>query len=123
MVPDPKTYSTVSNADGFYELRWLDATDVYNSAGYKIAGYLATASPNALKYANIRIVADGFVQGEDNVPRVPLVTEEGLYWGRRLLRAFARYSEEDIQEKEDLSLPSLEGNTITGIDIVLDRVD
>ena len=114
LVPDPETYSTVSSADGSYEFQCLDPTDFY-----KTGGYLVTASPRALRYVNIEVEADGFVQGKENVPRVPLVSEQGLDWGRRLMRAFARYSEEDLREKEDLSLPSLQGNIITGIDIVL----
>ena len=109
------TRSTLSDADGFYELQWLEPSTDY----YRLAGFLYGGNPINLRWVNIRVEVDGFVQGKENVPRVPLVSEQGLDWGRRLMRAFARYSEEDLREKEDLSLPSLQGNIITGIDIVL----
>jgi len=108
------TRSTLSDADGFYELHGLEPTDNF----YRIAGYLVTGSRGALRYVNLRVEADGFVQSKEDVPRVPLVTEEGLYWGRRFIRAFARFSKEDHPEKQGI-LPSIEGNTITGIDVVL----
>ena len=66
------------------------------------------------------VEADGLVQDEDDMPRVPLVTEEGLRRVRRFLKAAARlYPHEDVRERPRFPLPSLEGNTITGIDIVL----
>jgi len=108
------TRSTLSDAGGFYELQGLESTHFF-----KIFGYLGGGAPFILRWVTIRVEADGFVQGKDNVPKVPLLTEDGLHWGRRFLKAVARYSEEDLREKEDLALPSLEGNTITGIDIVL----
>ena len=109
------TRSTLSDADGFYELQWLEPSMNY----YRLAGFLYGGNPINLRWVNIRVEADGSVQGKDNVPKVPLVSEQGLDWGRRFMRVLVRHSEEDLREKEDLPLPFLQGNTITGIDIVL----
>lgn len=106
--------TTVSNADGFYELPCLESTD-----SFRIMRYLVNGGSWRLRHVNIRVEADGFVQAKEDMLGVPLLTEEGLDRGRRFMKALARYSEEDLREKEDLSLPSLQGNTITGIDIVL----
>lgn len=124
-LAETKTRSAVSDADGFYELRGLVPTDFWETAGY-----LVMANAGQLQKVDIRVQADGFVQSKENRPRVPLVTEEGLYWGRRFLRVLQRFEEDlreegclreiELREKEDLSLPSIEGNTITGIDVVLE---
>ncbi len=80
------------------------------------------ANPRHLNCFDIRVEADGFVQGKENVPRVPLVTEELLGPARRLLKALNQLVvEQDLREKEDIPLPASHGNTITGIDIVLDQ--
>ena len=111
------TRTTLSDAEGFYELQGLEPDTDF----YRVAGYLRGGNPAGRRWVSIRAEADGFVQGKEDVPRVLLVTEESLYWARRFLQACARvYPEEDIHEKDDLYLPSLQGNTITGIDIVLD---
>ena len=61
----------------------------------------------------------------ENVPKVPLVTEELLIPARRLLWIFLNASEDLTEQKKqefrERETPSSKGNTITGIDIVLDR--
>ena len=58
------------------------------------------------------------------MPRVPLLAEEQLYWARRFLSAYNQLcrgiGEAEHLEKEGLRFPASQGNTITGIDIVLD---
>ena len=117
----PKTYSTVSNADGSYQLPGLEPTHVH-----LVAGYLNGGSSKNLQRFDICVEADGLVQANENVPRVPLVAEEQLDLARRLLKAFSQLatrlgSDDKIGEKEGrASFPSSHGNAITGIDIVLD---
>ena len=66
------------------------------------------------------------MQGKENIPNLWLVAEEELDLGRRFLRAWseaaARHDKDhEIGEKEGrASFPSIQGNTITGIDVVLD---
>jgi len=113
----PATYSAITDQDGFYELQDLEPTDFYGTFAY-----LATGSPGALARVNISVEADGFAQ-EGSAQEVPLVTEDGLYWGRRILRAYERQVEGEPIEKEGLALPSRQGNVIAGVDIVLTRAD
>ena len=115
-----RTYSTVSNADGSYELQGLEPTDLT-----RITAYLYRASPRALDYVTIHVEADGFAQGKESVPKVPLLTEALLCPARCLLKAESqravRNGGAELREKDGLSIPSSHGNTITGIDIVLKK--
>ena len=114
--------STISKADGSYELRELKPSDIY-----KIAVSLAGGSLGDIAQIDVRAQADGFLQDMENVPRVPLVTMDILGPARRLLKAMSetiqRATNTELREKEGVSLPSSQGNTITGIDIVLKRVN
>jgi len=122
---DPRTYSTVSDADGYYELHNIDHLNLW-----RIAGFLNGGDPTAdlgSFYFVVRVEADGFVQDRENVPRFPLVTENLLDAARCLLKAMnqleTRWSGiSKLREKDGLpALPASQGNTIPGIDIVLDR--
>ena len=122
----PRTVSTVSRADGSYELSGLDPPNLI-----ALTRYLANGSPgDELGYGfflDITIRTDGFGLSKDDVTRVPLVTEELLYLARRLFKAHTkvvrRTGGEEIQEKQDFPypFPSSHGNTITDIDIVLEH--
>jgi len=112
-------YSTGSDADGFYELQGMNPHNWYHLAGHLAGG-------KALRqHVDIRVEADGFEQAKESTPRVPLVTEDVLILASRLLKIFNRWSKNAGRpvhpEKQGLTFPSSKGNTITGIDIVLDR--
>ena len=117
---DPRTWSAISKADGSYELQELEPANLYRIAGYLSGGYL-----RALNCVDIHVKADGFVQDKEDVPRVPLVTEELLGPARRLLKAESQMATRnggpELREKDGLSFPASHGNTITGVDIVLKK--
>ncbi|MFH0793092.1 MAG: carboxypeptidase-like regulatory domain-containing protein [bacterium] len=122
-----------SRPDGSYELAGIEPPDVYHTAGYLNGGDpLAAQCPFFL---DVRVSADGFVQGNENVPRVPLVTGEladaARRFGKSLSAAAARFGEKEFRsgekewfrEKEGVLLPSSRGNTITDVNIVLDQTE
>lgn len=121
----PDTVSHISNADGSYELKWFVPPNIYRTAGYLNGGSL-NAPGSLYTCVEICVEADGFIQDKKNVPRVPLVTKELLDPARRLLKIMSQLNSKkgypELREKDDLSLPSSKGNTITGIDIVLKKV-
>jgi len=120
----PASYTTLSRADGSYQLPGLEPPNIYRIAGYLNGGTFLNLRP-----FDIHVEAAGFVQPKENVPRVPLVTGEQLDRARRLLEAFSQMatrsgSDDKIGEKEGrASFPSSQGNAITGIDIVLNPAD
>jgi hypothetical protein len=124
---DPRTVSTVSKADGLYELSGIDPANLI-----ALTRYLANGSPgDELGYGffvDIIARADDFVQSNNKAKRVPLVTEEILYRARRFFKAYSqvvrRTGGKETQEKQDLPYPfsSSHGNTITGIDIVVEQI-
>lgn len=76
---------------------------------------------------DIRVEKDGFEQRR--VPRVPLVTERLLGRARRILRMkveslpfLSAPEKEAYLSKAAVDLPTSRGETILGIDIVLERV-
>ena len=119
----PNTVSTVSGADGRYELEGLNPPDIW-----RIGGYLNGGDPTLdlhSFYLVVRAEASGFMQPEDSLPRLPLVTAERLHTVRRGIAAVSQTAvrlgfELGFSEKEGLPpFPSSHGNTITDIDIVL----
>jgi hypothetical protein len=118
----PRTYSSVSNADGSYELQGIEPTNFWH-----ILRYLVEPNPGQLSYVDIRVEAPGFVQSSENVPRVTLITEEWLNLARHFLEAYARVAQKTgtpvPRENEGLFFPSSQGNTISAGDIVVKRAD
>ncbi|KPK83146.1 MAG: hypothetical protein AMJ81_08530 [Phycisphaerae bacterium SM23_33] len=114
---ESRSVSTVSRADGSYELRGLVPPDVLPTArrlnegnGYSI-------------YHVVRVEADGFEQGK---ARVLPVTKELHDAARRLLMAWKAQEirtkgSSKIRAKDGLPVPSSTGNTITNVDVVLAR--
>lgn len=119
----PNTVSTVSDADGSYELKGLNPPDLW-----RIGGYLNGGDP-ALDLHSfclvVRAEASGFVQPEDSLPRLPLVTAERLHAVRRGMAAMSQTAtrlglELGFREKEGLPpFPPSHGNTIADVDITL----
>lgn len=111
---------TVSSADGFYELQGFGAPNVY-----WMARYLCGDDQLSGFYVEIHVKAAGFVQSKENVPRVPLVSEELLVPARRVMKWLISksefLSEQEKQEFRERETPSSHGNTITGINIVLKK--
>lgn len=119
-------FSMVTDADGTYELRGFIPPSVYRIASYLGGGDPTEGGLNPKPFfVELRAEADGFVQDEKNVPEVPLVPETLLRPARRLMEIMIRHSEHlSEQEKRDFqerAMPTTHGNTIEGIDIVLDR--
>lgn len=81
----------LSGTDGSYELRGFVPLDVYRITGYLVGGDPTESGLNPF-YVKVYVDADGFVQGKENVPKVPLVTEELLGPARRLLKAMSQMS-------------------------------
>ncbi len=126
----PKTVSTESRADGSYELSGFNQPNIIALTRYLAKGHPGNELGHGF-FVDITVRADGSVQ--DNVQRVPLVTEDLLYLARRMFKAFSlvtqRTGGKEVREKQDLPYPfpssyaSKYGNTITGIDIVLKQSD
>ncbi len=120
----------VSGADGSYELKGLVPRDILSIAGY-LAGGDPTENGQYPFSVLIYVKADGFVQEKAQRPCVPLVTEELVGPARRLLNVMWQVKlkslgdqERKVEEKKKINwraLPSSQGNTITGIDIVLKK--
>ncbi len=112
-------FSSVSDADGFYELQGMGPHNWYHLAGHLAGG------KGLRDRVDVRVQADGFEQAKENTPRVPLVTEDVLILARRLLKIFNRWSKNAGNpvhpEIVGLTFPESKGNVITGIDIVLHR--
>jgi hypothetical protein len=111
-------YSTVSDANGYYEFRGLTPEDVYRIAG--------AGDTSGLKSLEIRTEVDGFRPG---MVRVPLVSEDLLKPAQRLYKPleplYLKWGEGKGKnlpksKRPELTLPSSKGSRITGIDIVLD---
>ncbi|NLZ03788.1 MAG: carboxypeptidase regulatory-like domain-containing protein [Phycisphaerae bacterium] len=119
----PETRGAVSGANGFYVLTGFEPVNLYRVAGYLNGGSLD--APGALQtQVEIRVQAEGFRQDPANVPRVPLIAETQLVPGLRLWKALAQHAAtmgdaERWNEPQECPLPASRGNTITGIDIVL----
>ena len=85
------TRSTLSDADGFYELQWLEPSTDY----YRLAGSLYGGNPINLRWVNIRVEVDGLVQGKaqrkagmeeakgGRFVEIYFAMQSSLYMGRR----------------------------------------
>jgi hypothetical protein len=117
--------TTVSDANGSYELKGFEPVNLYRVAGYLNGGSLD--APGALyTQVEIRVAAEGFKQTRENMPRVPLLTETQLVPGRRLWMALSGLAKtmddgDGWQKMKERPLPSSRGSTITDVDIVLDQ--
>lgn len=128
-----KTVVTASNADGSYELQGFIPPNLYRIAGYLLGGDpLEGGLSSEHFYVEISVEADGFVQDKKDVPRVPLVTEELLVPACRLKEIMLQAAERSNSKEKELQdarqfrikdFPSSKGNTITGIDIILEKAE
>jgi len=130
----PATRFAVSAADGSYEMRGFVPFHVWDIVKYLAGSDMIPDGHyfhNYSFYSEVFVEADGFVQHKKNVPRVPIVSEDMLDAARRFgkilnqMAAIVNEMEpqreiEPWREKQDLSPPASHGNSITGIDIVLD---
>ena len=114
---------TVSDANGSYALKGFEPVSFWRVGGYLHGGSLD--APGAFRtQVEIRVVAEGFQQSKDNVPRVPLIAEAQLVPARRLWKTMSRLARtagkgEHLPEIKDRQLPSSRGSAITQVDIVL----
>lgn len=126
-----KEISTVSDADGSYELNGFDPSDLFRTACY-LAG---VANELALERVDVRVQADGYVQNEANAPRVPLVTEVLRGPARSLCNAMLQMPKAagfpqpptpsangEEQKATGVPFPDSKGSIITDINITLERV-
>ncbi len=124
--PKPNVVTTLSGADGSYELQGLNPPNIRNTAGYLAGGDGTGEQGLASFYLVVRVDAEGFIQSRENIPRIPVVSEELAVSARRFLKALNRLQARheggsEIREKEGVGpLPASQGNVITGIDVVLD---
>lgn len=121
----PDTREGISDANGFYVLTGFEPLNLYRVAGYLNGGSLDAIGALQTQ-VEIRVQAEGFRQDPSNVPRVPLIAEAQLIPGRRLWKALAQFAAAQgdgrlWQEPQGRPLPTSRGNTITGIDIVLNH--
>ena len=110
--------SALSDEVGVYELQGFMPMPVYELAGHLRTRYLT-------RHIEVRAEAAGYIQSANRVPKIPPVPPELIPPARRLMYFFLLYSGKEIykpiQERDDL--PAGNGNTITGVDIVMDRLD
>jgi hypothetical protein len=123
----PPTFSAVSDADGVYVYEGLSPVHLYRIAGYLNGGSLE--SPGSLyTRLEIRVEAEGYTQAKSDIPRVPLITENLLAPARRfhqLLGIVSKRVDPDRvwEQKPGVYLPESRGDTIIGIDLVMQPVD
>ncbi len=123
----PHVVTALSGTDGSYELQGLNPPSIRNAAGYLAGGDGTGELGQASFYLLVRVDAEGFLQSRENIPRIPVVSEELLASSRRFLKALNRLQTRfeggsEIREKEGVGpLPASQGNVITGIDVVLDQ--
>jgi hypothetical protein len=123
---------SVSDDNGFYELRGLPPADLYRVAGYLMGGDpLEGGVSRSPFYVEVRVEARNYAQDSSTIPRVPAVSEELLLAARRLKEAmlqspWERNATPKEQEETDRAmkfnpkdLPEVRGSVISGIDIVL----
>ena len=114
------TWTAHTDADGRYELHGMDPMHWHHVAAALVNG-------RARDNVDIRVEARGFVQRKEDAPEVPLLPEDAVCLGRRWLailnQAQQRLGNIQLAEKEGWTLPAATGNTITGIDIVLQPME
>lgn len=107
--------SAVSDRDGSYELRGLIPANAWEAAPFMTGG-----SGYAHDKYNIHAELEGYVMAEVKIPIVP---EEVRTAAQRLMRILLERGGQEgkarLAAMKPASLPSCQGNTITGIDFVL----
>ena len=123
----PQVVKTISANDGSYELKGLIPPNIRQTAGY-LNGGNPQANEGSSFFLDILANAKGFEQPKENIPRIPLVSEDLLISARRYHKVLYDYvcsihdanrSPKDYEEKQNLNLPAGTGSIITGIDIIL----
>lgn len=118
---------TQTDAEGFYEFKDLIPLNLYVMVKCSFIGNGNNRELYWPKFYEIHVEADGYTQDSNNIPKIPPISENLMIPTRRLFSLViptAALSEEDkskISERSDI--PRSEGNTIKGIDIVVNRVD
>ncbi|OQA02718.1 MAG: hypothetical protein BWY69_00902 [Planctomycetes bacterium ADurb.Bin401] len=125
----PQVVKTTSANDGSYELKGFIPPGIRQTAGYLNGG-----NPQANEGSSFFLVivadANAFIQPKENIPRIPLVSEELLIAARRYHKVLYDYvcslqdpnrPAKNYEEKPNLNLPPSVGNTINVPDIVLIR--
>jgi hypothetical protein len=123
---------SVSDDNGFYELRGFPPPNLYRVARYLMGGDPTEGGDSTDPfYVEVRVEARNYVQDSSTVPRVPAVSEELLLAARRLKEAmlqspWERNATPKEQEETDRArkfnprdLPKVRGSVISGIDVVL----
>jgi hypothetical protein len=120
----PTRYA-VSGNDGFYELNDLAPPDISDIAAYLKGRDPIYFSQNPF-YLYVLAEAEGFQRGTKYAAHVPLITENLLKPARRIEKVMTAF--ETIRDGhatpnlQELPLPASRSNTITGIDIVLEKI-
>lgn len=130
--PSPNR-STVSDANGFYELRGFRPFPLMKVAGYLGSDHRKPPVEDESEcphhcYVDLHVEAKGFLQDKSSIPRIPMLTEDLVRMGRPLLNLLNQVWARDkqpvrLEKKENGPLPTMRGNTITGVDIVLQAAD
>lgn len=121
----PTRYA-VSGSDGSYELVDLAPPDISD-----IAAYLRGRDPAHFSmtpfYLYVNADAEGFQKGAKYAAHIPLITEELIKPARRIEKVMTAL--ESVRDghatpnMQELPLPASQSNTITGIDIVLEKIE
>ncbi len=123
---EPKTVTSYSDSNGFYVLQGLAPPDIWRSAGY-LNGGNPTLDLHSF-YLSVHVESNGFIQKNENVPRIPLVTENLLCKARHLLRILNELETRtkgtsEIAEKGGLVFPNSQGDLIPGVNVKLSKSD
>jgi len=115
------TRTAISGSDGSYELQGLEPT----ARLFDVCGYLAWGALRAVRHVGIHAEAEGFVQRKEDMPDVPILTETQLAPARRWLKAVLeemhRQGVAEAPGRGEPYLPASDGNTITGVDVVMEK--
>lgn len=117
----PLKWADTSNTEGYYEIRGVEPTGGSSGMGYvRIVG--SKYVPDSV---DVHVDAEGYVQTKEQIPRVPCVTEDDVTLGRRFLKILnimnRRAGKPEFKEETGATYPTSHGNTITGIDITLQK--
>ncbi len=122
-VRTAKTWGTISDKNGLYELKRIPPVNFH-----RLGGILLTSGKlESLPHINIFVEATGFRQNKNNIPKIVLITEEKLLLARRTLKIYSKmYASSEnitIKEKEGLLFPTSKENNIIGVDVKLNNID
>jgi len=112
--------SAVSDSNGSFELPGFVPPDVRSAVAY--LGRSGLAGEGVGTTARLTVTAEGYDDGEIVVP---LITEELIDRTRRFSRAIGRFQKDpdadQPPEEVNSRLPSSQGNTIVGVNVVLHK--